>query len=327
MITPNDLNDDYDWQLFDITGRDPNDIYTHPSLFVACNWSGNPGRTGASASGKSLKNCAGFAYPTFSAMPSLIAGHNYLLLISHFTKFTPSQNGYELSFGDGTANITDPLLPDVLNARSSCDATEIVVTFNKKMKCGSLASDGSDFNISPAVSGITGATGLGCTNGFDMDSVRITLGSPLPAGNFIITINNGSDGNTLLDNCDRNIDAGKTLPLTIYPLQPTPMDSLTPVGCSPQSLHLVFKKNIRCSSIAANGSDFVITGPTPVTVLSAQGSCVDGLGDEINVTLSAPIMTQGNYQLKLVRGSDGNTILDECGQETPAGSTLNFFTK
>ncbi len=38
-------------------------------------------------------------------------------------------------------------------------------------------------------------------------------------------------------------------------------------------------------------------------------------------------MQQGNYQLTLVKGSDGNTIIDECGQETPAGSTLNFITK
>ena len=39
------------------------------------------------------------------------------------------------------------------------------------------------------------------------------------------------------------------------------------------------------------------------------------------------LYSQGNYQLTLVKGSDGNTIIDECGQETPAGSTLNFMTK
>ncbi|MEO7120490.1 MAG: PKD domain-containing protein, partial [Ginsengibacter sp.] len=27
LITPNNLSDDYDWQLFDITGHDPGDIY------------------------------------------------------------------------------------------------------------------------------------------------------------------------------------------------------------------------------------------------------------------------------------------------------------
>jgi len=164
-ITPNDLNDDYDWEIFDITNHDPNDIYSNTSLFVACNWSGNTGVTGASSSGKSLQNCAGPAFPTFSSMPALVAGHNYLLLISHFTVFTPSQNGYKLSFGGGTASITDTLPPTLLQASSSCDATKIIIKLNKKMKCNSLAADGSDFVISPSVAGITAAIGSGCNAG------------------------------------------------------------------------------------------------------------------------------------------------------------------
>src|SRR5690606_4168483 len=58
VITPMDLADDYDWQLFDITGRNPDEVYTNPALFVASNWSGNPGTPGASAAGSSLVNCA-----------------------------------------------------------------------------------------------------------------------------------------------------------------------------------------------------------------------------------------------------------------------------
>lgn len=327
LITPNDLADDYDWQLFDITDHNPNDVFTDASLFVACNWSGNPGTTGASASGNSLRNCAGYAYPTFSARPSLQQGHNYILLISHFTVFTPSQNGYKLSFGGGTAEITDPLLPEISNAKSSCDATQITIKFNKKLKCNSLALNGSDFTISPAVAPIIRASGTGCSNGFDMDSISLTLGSPLPPGDYTITIKDGSDGNTLMDACDREIPVGDNVPLTIYPLFPTPMDSLTALGCSPQILQLVFKKNIRCNSIAANGSDFIVTGTTPVSVISAQGNCTNGLSDVINITLSGPIENQGNYNITLVQGSDGNTILDECAQETPAGSALNFSTK
>lgn len=327
LITPNDLNDDYDWEIFDITGHDPNDIYRDATLFVACNWSGNLGLTGASSSGTSLQNCAGPAYPTFGEMPSLKLGHNYLLLISHFTRYTPSQNGYKLSFGGGTASITDPLLPDVVNAQSSCDATEIIIKLNKKMKCSSLAADGSDFSISPAVSAIKGAIGIGCNSGFDMDSVILTMKTPLPVGNYTITIKNGNDANTLLDNCDRNIEPGRNVLLDILPLNPTPMDSLAKVECAPGSLHLVFKKNIRCNSIAADGSDFIVTGATRVAVVSAGGDCNNGVSDIINITLAGSIVSQGNYQVTLAKGSDGNTIIDECGQETPTGSTLNFATK
>jgi gliding motility-associated-like protein len=327
LITPNDLNDDYDWELFDITGYNPDDIYTNTSLFVACNWSGNLGLTGASASGSSLQNCAGTDYPTFSAMPSLKTGHNYLLLISHFTRYTPSQNGYKLSFSGGSASITDTLLPDIVDAKASCDATQITVKLNKKMKCSSLDVDGSDFSISPAVSSIIGANSIDCNNGFDMDSVLLTLNSPLPPGNYDVTIKNGNDANTLLDVCDRNISPGNNIPLIIPVLQPTPMDSLTKVGCAPASLQLVFKKKIRCNSIAADGSDFVLTGTSPVAITTATGNCTNGLTNIINVELSRPIMRQGNFQIRLVNGSDGNTILDECSQQTPAGSTLNFTTK
>ena len=327
LITPNDLNDDYDWELFDITGYNPNDIYTNTSLFVACNWSGNLGLTGASVAGNSLQNCAGPTYPTFSAMPALKTGHNYLLLISHFTAFTPSQNGYRLSFGGGTASITDTIIPDIVSAAVTCDATQITIRLNKKLKCSSLAVNGSDFTISPAVSSVTGASSLDCSNGFDMDSLVLTLNNPLPPGNYTITIQNGNDGNSLLDVCDRNITPGNNVPLVIPVLAPTPMDSLTKVGCAPQSLQLVFKKNIKCNSIAPDGSDFIVTGPSPVSVISARGNCTNGLSNVINVILSGPIVSQGNYQIKLVKGSDGNTILDECSQETPAGSTLNFATK
>ncbi len=327
LITPNNLSDDYDWQLFDITGvSNLNAVYTDASLFVVGNWSGSFGLTGASAAGNNVIQCASDPaanVPRFSKMPVLKQGHVYLLLVSHFND---SQSGYKLSFGGGTASITDPKLPDLQSAKSSCDAGKIMVKLNKKMKCNSLAANGSDFSISPASAFITAANGIGCTNGFDMDSVMLIMSSSLPPGNYTIIIKNGSDGNTLLDNCDRNIPVGNNIPLVILPLLPTPMDSLTPIACAPQSLLLVFKKNIRCNSIAADGSDFIVTGTTPVTVTTAQGNCTNGVSNIINVILSGAIVNKGNYKITLKQGSDGNTIIDECGQETLAGATLNFIT-
>lgn len=275
LITPADLGDDYDWQIFDITGYDPNQIYTNPSLFVSCNWSGNTGLTGASLAGKKLDNCAGPDYPTFSSMPTLQLNHNYLLLVSHFTKYNPGQSGYQLSFGGGTASITDTIPPALKSLSSSCDATNIYIKTNKKMKCSSLALDGSDFTLSPAVAKIISAKSF--CDVFDMDSLVLKLDASLPPGDYTISIKNGQDGNTLLDNCGTGIPVGNSLPLKIIPLAPTPMDSLVPVKCAPQTLELVFKKNISCSSIAADGSDFIVKGPTNVNVISANGDCKDGM--------------------------------------------------
>jgi len=38
-------------------------------------------------------------------------------------------------------------------------------------------------------------------------------------------------------------------------------------------------------------------------------------------------MTAGNFQIRLVNGIDGNTIIDECGLVTPLGAPLPFATK
>lgn len=326
-ITPNILQEDYDWQIFDITNHDPSEVYTNAALFVACNWSGEFGITGTlngTQTGTSLSVCDGPGQPLLSKMPTLIQGHEYLMLVSHFSN---TQSGYSLSFGGGTANITDPTDPHLKSAKAPCDGVKIYIKLNKHMKCSSLASNGSDFTITPAVANIKNATGIGCSNGFDLDSVILTLDAPLPPGTYTIGVKNGTDGNNLLDNCNRSIPSGETLDITIYPLIPTPMDSIAKPGCAPDEIDVYFtKKLMQCSSIAADGSDFIITGPTPVTVSGASGDCVDGLTHVVRIKLSQPIQTAGNYQVILKSGSDGNTILNECSMPTVAGATLGFTT-
>lgn len=324
VITPNDLGDDYDWMLYDITGRNPNDVFTDISLIVTGNWAGTFGLTGASANGVSKIECGSDPAqnkPTFAKMPVLIAGHEYLLLISHFTD---SQSGYKLSFGGGTAVITDPKLPDLQSATAVCGGTILRVKLNKKMKCNSLATNGSDFILSPAAGNIISATGIGCSGSFDMDSVVLTVSGVIAPGTYDIIMKKGSDGNTIKDNCDREIPDGSKIAVTVYPAVPTPMDSIKPVSCEPDVLQLVFRNLIRCNSIAPNGSDFVING-LPVGIKGASGVCNNGLTSVINIQLTGPIQTAGTWNVQLVRGTDGNTIIDECGFETPA-SALPFVT-
>ena len=324
-ITPHHLDEDYDWQIFDVTGRNPADVFTDSTLFVACNWSYDHGVTGAAAPplGNSLVECEGPGVPLFSSMPTLIIGHNYLLLVSHFSD---SQSGYSLSFGGGGAVITDTAAPHLKSASASCDGTKAYLKLNKKMKCNSLSADGSEFMFTPPLASVVMAAGAGCTVGFEMDSLTLALSNPLPPGNYTLHIKNGIDGNTITDNCGAAIPSGENIMVTVYPNVPVAMDSIVPVKCAPATLQLVFKKGIQCSSVAADGSDFVVTGPSSVTVSNADAGCSYGLTKSIKVQLSAPIFSAGTYQLKLVRGSDGNTLINECLLETPAGSTINFYT-
>ena len=323
LIAPNNASDDYDWQLFDVTGKNTDDVYTDASTVVASNWSGLTGNTGAAENASGLFNCGGVSYPLFSKSPILIVNHQYLLLVSHFSG--NSQSGYSLTFGGGSANITDPVIPHLLSAKAACDGSAITVSLNKNMKCNSIDADGSDFIIIPGNIPITAASGVGCSGSFDMDSVTLTLGNILVPGNYKITVR---PNNNLLDNCNNFIPQSDTLDVTVYPLVITPMDSLTNIACAPAVLQLVFKDLIRCNSIAADGSDFTITGSATIKVIGATGVCnANQLTNVINVQLAAPINKAGNFTIQLVTGTDGNTIINECGKETPANAAIAFTTK
>jgi gliding motility-associated-like protein len=330
-ITPANLNDDYDWQLFDITGHNPNDVFTDISLFVACNWSGSTGITGASSAGTQANVCATTTahpnQPLFSTMPTLQQGHTYILLVSHFSG--NDQSGYDLSFGGGTAVITDPADPHLLSAKPDCDGQTIRVKLNKKMKCSSLTATGSEFSIIPAVATVVSAVATNCSSAFDFDEVTLTLSGTLPNGNYQLAIGNGTDGNSIKDACDRSIPVEQT-PFFYAVPQPIFADSLSRSGCAPDSIRIYFPKRIVCSSISPSGSDFIVTpltpGNPPVTVVSAWGDCATGLTDYITVKFSQPIYQRGTYQLTLTAGTDGSPVLDECNVQLPQQS-LTFNTE
>ncbi|HEY0678901.1 MAG TPA: gliding motility-associated C-terminal domain-containing protein [Chitinophagaceae bacterium] len=303
---------------------DPNTIYSNGNLVVACNWSGETGLTGASSAGSSLFVCAGSGQALFSTMPTLITGHNYLLLVSHFTN---SQSGYTLEFKGGTAVITDTNVPRLRSATSNCGGDVVRVGLNKKIKCSSIAANGSDFFITPGSATVISAKGFDCTTKFDTDSIELKLDRFLPPGNYTLNVKGGSDGNTLLDFCDNPVPATDVASFTVIPVAPTPMDSLTAVTCAPRTLQLVFTKPIMCASIAADGSDFIVNGSYPAGINAVTGNCSGGLTNSIVITLAQPLERGGNFTIQLQRGTDGNTLMNECATETPAGSFIPFLVK
>jgi gliding motility-associated-like protein len=325
FITPLAAMEDYDWQLYDITGRNLATIYTDPTAVVSGNWSGTYGATGTSATGSTTLQCASVPAdntPSFSIWPTLIAGHEYLLMISHFTD---GQSGYDLSFGGGTAVITDPKIPAMESVKPDCDGKTLTLKLNKKVKCNSLSAGGTEFSMLPALTTVVSAIPDSCAFGFDFDELVITLASPLPNGNYQLVINPGTDGNTLKDNCDNLIPTGQFLDFYYAVPQPIFADSIGKPGCAPDSVKIYFPKKIICNTIAANGSDFTVTGPSPVTVISAAGNCVNNKTDYIVVKFASPIYVGGTYNLTLKAGDDGTVIIDECGIETPV-QTLPFAT-
>jgi gliding motility-associated-like protein len=326
-IDPVSANDDYDWQVWDITGIDPNTVYNNGSRVVVANWSGLLGQTGTSSSARNLIECGSFNNnnpPKFSRLPNITAGRTYLLMVSNFSN---SQQGYKLSFGGGTAVITDPKLPLMQEVKTNCGGDQLRLKMNKKMKCSSVATDGSDIVDFPGGIKALKIDPVNCSSSFETDSVVIFLSAPLPPGTYTLNLKKGTDGNTFLDLCDRPVPETDQLIFQYQIPQPTPFDSLAPLKCAPQELRFIFKKPIKCTSIDPAGSDFAITGTYPVTITGARGNCnSDNLSSEIIVSLSQPLQLKGNFVVSIKSGLDGNTIIDECNQITPP-SQIRFSVK
>ncbi|MCH2258833.1 MAG: proprotein convertase P-domain-containing protein, partial [Alteromonas sp.] len=126
-ITPNNLSDDYDWAVYDITNNPCSDIYTDPTLEVACNFSGTSGITGANGSGGGQNE---------PCIP-VLAGETYVLNVS---QFSTSTNGYTLDFGSSTAQIFDNVAPAIQSVVQpiACGATTLDFDFTEFVECNTI---------------------------------------------------------------------------------------------------------------------------------------------------------------------------------------------
>ncbi len=312
LVTPALASANYDWQLFDITSRNPFDIFTEASTFVACNWSSEPGETGASDDGIALSVCAGSGLNTYSKMPQVIQGHTYLLMVSNQSA---SGGTYQLTITGGTASITDAIDPKMDYAAVSCDGLKITLRLNKKIVCSSIAANGSDFSLSNGTP-ILSAVAADCSSLFGSDSIFLQLGQPLPNGNYSIQINTGSDNNTLVDVCNKTITAGQTISFTVSDQQRTFPDQAAVFSCAPGYMQVSFNRPIRCNSLLADGSQFSITGPQLVQIGSAEAQDCGStnLATKFFIRFLNPLTQAGNYTIRLnAAGSNGSTLLDVCG--------------
>jgi gliding motility-associated-like protein len=130
-----------------------------------------------------------------------------------------------------------------------------------------------------------------------------------------------------LGGCWQETPPGGTLSFTLTPQPPALPDRIAPIACEPDKIQVIFSQPLRCNSIAADGSDFTVSGPMPVTVTGAKGICTNGVADTVELQLAAPIYNEGNYEIRLRAGSDGNTLISKCWITTPAGASTPFATK
>ncbi|MFZ1785701.1 MAG: PKD domain-containing protein [Ferruginibacter sp.] len=208
LITPNLLSDDYDWVLFDATGHNPDDVFTDPTMVISINGAFPTGITGCGATG--LNNFECFSSAELINRPeNILVGHNFLLMV---TNYTNSGAGYGLTFG-GTAVISDGVLPGISQVEGGC--TKLKVFFTTDIKCTSVTLTGSEFTISPGVHTITGITSNCALSFLTITDLTINLLSPLAPGNYTLTVNKGTDNNTLNNVCDNEMPIGTNISFTV----------------------------------------------------------------------------------------------------------------
>lgn len=288
-ISPNNLGDDYDWQLYDVTGRNVRDVFTDPSLVVTGNWSGSSGPTGASASGVNYIQCASIPSdnaPTFAQMPQLIQGHHYLLLISHYSN---SQSGYSITFGTGKENITDNSVPAVIAVKANdCNGKIIGVKLNKKIMCKSITRTGTiefelttlagtSINNPVIIESFGNACVSGnCNSGFDTDSITLITDNNIPPGNYRLKIINGTDGNTITDNCENAIPLGTlTIPFTVVPKMNPSITHDIKYGCNYDTVYYLITDTTAIRNYYwtfEDGLSFHSTLPNPVVYYTIFGN-------------------------------------------------------
>ena len=310
-ITPNDLSNDYDFGVWDITSTGCSAIFnyqagtTNPYPPIGCNFSGTPGQTGLSST---------ITGDQWGPVLNVTAGQTLVLNVSNYSS---SQSGYSLDFGASTASIFDTVKPTFSVVTTQCQfpSNTLKLTISEPIQCASIAPNGTDFYLTPA-SGVTvsSANGLSCNNlaNSATNSIQLNLSGTLAPGTYWLHSQNGTDGNTLLDNCGNAMRVGDSVQFVLVNAVPPVMTYVDTPACIKASIH--FDRYIKCGSVAPDGSDFVITGPGPVNISAASSvACANNVSDTVDVYFATPIAVPGTYTISLKNGTDGNAITDTCG--------------
>lgn len=202
---------DYDFALYNITANGCAGVPA--STPIRCNYSGTFGLTGLVTptlpETPPLSVSSG-GLPTMAGV-NVAAGQTYALLVNNYSA---DPNGYVLSFG-GSAQISDNTPPLLASASLDAAKCEIEVRTNEPVLCSSIAPNGSDFSlIAPGGATVTGASGVGCGTFTTKIRLTYTLGAVEACGTWQVQAKQGSDGNTLIDNCNNALGAGSTVSLT-----------------------------------------------------------------------------------------------------------------
>jgi gliding motility-associated-like protein len=156
-VVPNNLTENYNWAVYNLTNASCSAIFTNPALEIDCNYSNLPGITGANGL-PGLQN---------QAPIPVSAGQILVINVSAFSSI--NQSGYTLDLTGSTFGPVDVIAPTLTSVSAmNCGATSIGVTFSEMIDCSTalpssfqLTGPGGPYTISAvtAVNCSAGGTG------------------------------------------------------------------------------------------------------------------------------------------------------------------------
>lgn len=206
-IIPLDTSDDYDFAVLNVTTV-KSCSQLSPSDVVRCNFNNNwPGSNALGIVGlnttSTLTSVAdGATGDSFLAAINASAGETYLIMINDFG---PDANpgpshGFTIDFSGSTATFQSDAPPALQSIVKHCTDSNVTIQLNAPIQCSSIATDGSQFYITPTIP-ITGAAGANCVSGGYTSQIVISFSGHAPPGNYVVNSQPGTSGTTLLNLC------------------------------------------------------------------------------------------------------------------------------
>jgi len=328
-IAPVSVDDDYDFLVVDMTETTCDDLSSGD--VVRCNFNNNnpgsnvDGIVGVGDDGTSDYVTAGTFGSSYCNTIDAVAGETYLIMINNFGNYVSGgiSSGFTLDFSGSTATFNTDGPPAFDTIETKCDLTEgLTVHMTQEINCTSISADGSDYYLTPSGT-ISGVTGVGCNDEGEgyTDVLEFTFFPPLGPGTYTIHPKAGADSNSVLDLCNEEQPYGDVISFTIPPL-PAFVDAS--VAC--RTITATTNVPVKCATVSPSGSEFAITGPGTVSIISAEpvGCSETGFTNTIRITIADPFPATGTYSIVAQTGTDGNTMLDSCDFAQAVGSSFSF---
>lgn len=334
-ITPNTTSD-YDFAVWDMTNKSCAAI-TAGMAPIRCNYaslanSSPGGLTGLSSAAAAAATTVGAGGPSFSSSINVTAGQTFVILINNASG---SPSGYTLNFAGSTCQIADNTAPTIISDTlpSGCSAPNTMkIQLSENIKCSSLQSNGSDFQLLPAVATITLASSISCAAGSDFTNlISLNLSTGLAAGTYTLSVKNGTDANTLIDNCNNPMPVGSNIIFTVLPAltstvsvqfgcagTPTGVITASSVGGTPPFLY-----KLNGGAYSSNNVFSGLTAGTYTIYIKDINNCVDDT--IVNLTASTPINITNTSisNLTCYGTNNGSVTVTANGGNAPLSYSVN----